>query len=195
MAVSKVIYGNTTLMDLTADSVVANKLLYGYTAHGADGEAITGSCTFDADTTDATATASEILATKTAYVNGVKLTGTMNNRGAVAGTISDVSVPYSIQSGFHDGSGTVSIDSTESAKLIADNIKKDITILGVTGTYGGESVTAETVNATPYTTAQTITPSAGYDYIAQVNLSAIYYNETDNPQGGKTVTIGTVAPA
>ena len=124
MAVSKVIYGNTTLMDLTADSVVANKLLYGYTAHGADGEAITGSCTFDADTTDATATASEILATKTAYVNGVKLTGTMNNRGAVAGTISDVSVPYSIQSGFHDGSGTVSIDSTESAKLIADNIKK-----------------------------------------------------------------------
>ena len=195
MAVSKVIYGNTTLMDLTADSVVANKLLYGYTAHGADGEAITGSCTFDADTTDATATASEILATKTAYVNGVKLTGTMNNRGAVAGTISDVSVPYSIQSGFHDGSGTVSIDSTESAKLIADNIKKDITILGVTGTYGGESVTAETVNATPYTTAQTITPSAGYDYIAQVNLSAIAYTETDNPQGGKTVTIGTVAPA
>ena len=35
--VSKVIYGNQTLIDLTSDTVVANKLLDGYTAHGADG--------------------------------------------------------------------------------------------------------------------------------------------------------------
>ena len=195
MAVSKVIYGNTTLMDLTADSVTANTLLYPATAHGADGEAITGACTYDADTSDATATASEILATKTAYVNGVKLTGTMNNRGAVSGSISDVSTPYTIQSGFHDGSGTVGIDSTEAGKLIAENIKKDVTILGVTGTYGGEAISAQTKSVTPYTTAQTIIPDSGYDYLAQVNVSAIYYNETDNPQGGKTVTIGTVAPS
>ena len=57
--VSKVIYGGTTLIDLTADTVQANKLLYGYTAHGADGEEITGSCTYDADTQDANALASE----------------------------------------------------------------------------------------------------------------------------------------
>ena len=42
MAVSKVNYGSTTLIDLTADTVTADKLLAGYTAHGADGEAITG---------------------------------------------------------------------------------------------------------------------------------------------------------
>ena len=42
MAISKVVYGGDTLIDLTEDTVVANKLLSGYTAHGADGEAITG---------------------------------------------------------------------------------------------------------------------------------------------------------
>lgn len=42
MAVSKVNYGTTTLIDLTGDTVTADKLLAGYTAHGADGEAITG---------------------------------------------------------------------------------------------------------------------------------------------------------
>ena len=45
MGISKVIYGNTTLVDLTSDTVVASKLAYGYTAHGADGQAITGTAT------------------------------------------------------------------------------------------------------------------------------------------------------
>ena len=62
---------------------------------------------------------------------------------------------------------------------------------------GTEDVTAETRNVTPYTTAQTITPdtSQGYNYLAQVNVAAISYTETDNAAGGKTVTIGDVAPA
>ena len=48
MAISKVVYGGNTLVDLTADTIKADKLLNGYTAHGADGEPITGTCTFDA---------------------------------------------------------------------------------------------------------------------------------------------------
>ena len=47
MAISKVIYGGKTLIDLTSDTVTAEKVLSGYTAHGADGEAITGTCTYD----------------------------------------------------------------------------------------------------------------------------------------------------
>lgn len=42
MAINKVIYDNTTLIDLTSDTVSADKLAKGYTAHGASGEAITG---------------------------------------------------------------------------------------------------------------------------------------------------------
>lgn len=194
MAISKVVYGTTTLIDLTSDTVEASKLLSGYTAHGRDGEAVTGTCDFDADTSDATATASDILSGQTAYAGGSELTGSMPNRGAVTGTISTLATPYSIQNGYHDGSGTVSIDSTEQAKIIASNIKDGVQILGVTGTYTGEGVTAQAKTATPYTTAQTILPDSGYDYLSQVTVSAISYVETDNAAGGKTATIGTVAP-
>ena len=42
MAVNKVIYGSDTLIDLTADTVTADKLKKGETAHSADGKLITG---------------------------------------------------------------------------------------------------------------------------------------------------------
>lgn len=193
MANSKVIFGNTVLMDLTADTVTASDLAYGKTAHGADGEAIVGTSTKDSDTSDATASASEILDTKTAYVRGAKVTGSMPNRGAVTGVITTKAQEYSIQNGFHDGSGKVSIDSTEQAKIIADNIKNGVEILGVTGSYTGEGVPTQTKNATPYTTAQVVLPDAGYN-LSQVNISAIKYVETPNSAGGITVTVGDVQP-
>lgn len=40
--VNKVIYGNSTLIDLTSDTVTADKVLSGYTAHDASGASITG---------------------------------------------------------------------------------------------------------------------------------------------------------
>lgn len=196
MAKNKIIYGNTTLIDLTDCSLEQSdgaKILSGESAYGRDGEKITGSCTFDADTSDATASASEILSGQTAYVNGQKITGTMANQGAVSGTIDDVSTPYTVPAGYHDGSGTVSVDSTEAAKIIPGNIKDGVEILGVTGTYTGEGVTAQAKTATPYTTQQVILPDSGYDYLSQVTVEAIYYNESANAYG-TTVTIGTVAP-
>lgn len=191
MANSKVVLSNgTVLIDLTADTVDASHLLSGYTAHGADGEAVTGSCTFDSDTSDDTATAAEILATKTAHARGTALTGTMANNGGVTGTISTKAGQYTIPQGYHDGSGKVSISSTEQAKIIAGNIKSGIVILGVTGTYGGESVTAQAKTASPTFATQTITPDSGYDYLSQVTISAISVTYADNSAGGKTVTIG-----
>ena len=191
MANNKVVLSDgTVLIDLTSDTVEASYLLAGYTAHDRSGTVITGSCDYDADTSDATAVASEILATKTAYANGLGLTGTMPNRGAVTGTISTAAGTYTIAQGYHDGSGTVSLDSTEQAKIIAENIKEGVEILGVTGSYTGEGVTAQTKTATPTFSQQTILPDSGYDYLSQVTVDAISVTYTDNAAGGKTVTIG-----
>lgn len=193
---NKVIYGGDTLIDLTADDVTRSDVLSGMKFHLPSGEPTTGTCTYDADTQDANAVATEILATKTAYVKGSKITGSMPNNGAVSGTISTKAGQYTVPQGYHDGSGKVGIDSTEQAKIIEGNIKAGIEILGVTGTYSGEAVTAGAVDVTPYTTSQTILPSSiSKDYISQVNVSAIAKTETDNDAGGVTVTIGSVAPA
>ena len=187
--INKVIYGGDTLIDLTGDDVAASDVLSGKKFHLPSGEPGTGTCPYDADTSDATAVAAEILATKTAYKNGSKLTGTMPNNGAVTGTISTKAGQYTVPQGYHDGSGKVSISSTEQAKIIAGNIKSGVQILGVTGSYTGEAISAQAKTATPTTTQQTILPDTGYDYLSQVTVAAIPYTETDNTAGGKTVTI------
>ena len=187
--INKVIYGGDTLIDLTVDDVAASDVLSGKKFHLPSGEPKTGTCPYDADTSDATAVAAEILATKTAYKNGSKLTGTMPNNGAVTGTISTKAGQYTVPQGYHDGSGKVSISSTEQAKIIAGNIKSGVQILGVTGSYTGEAISAQAKTATPTTAQQTILPDTGYDYLSQVTVAAIPYTETDNTAGGKTVTI------
>lgn len=189
MAKNKIIYGGNTLIDLTGDTATASDILSGKTAHINTGEQVEGTCTYDADTSDATALEAEILNTKTAYANGAKLTGTMPNRGAVTGTITTKAGQYTIQQGYHDGSGKVSIDSTEQAKIIAGNIKSGVVILGVTGDYSGEGATAQAKTVTPATTSQTVLPDSGYDYLSQVTVAAIPYVESANAHG-TTVTIG-----
>ena len=148
MGVCKVIYGENVLVDLTEDTVTPADLAEGKTAHDASGELITGTNPGGIDTSDATAEASEILAGKTAYVNDEKLTGTMLNRESVTSEISSVNQVVNIQEGYHSGSGTVTISSNEQAKIIADNIKSGVQILGVTGTHeGGTDLSEDTVTA------------------------------------------------
>lgn len=190
MAYNKVVYGSQVLIDLTGDTATADKILQGYTAHDKSGESVTGTCPFDVDSSDATAAVAELLEGKTAYARGSKITGTMPNKGAVQGEIVAKAESYAIPMGFHDGSGTVKIKQTEQEKLIPGNIKSGIEILGVTGSYGGESVTAQAKTATPSTAEQTILPDENYDYLSSVTILAIPYTETPNAAGGTTVTIG-----
>ena len=187
--INKLVVGNEVKFDLTGDTVTAEKLLSGFTAHDKSGAPITGTCTYGADTQDATVAVAEILEGKTAYARGAKLTGTMPNKGAVSGTIATKEA-YTIPMGFHDGSGTVSIDATESAKIVAGNIKSGVTILGVEGTFAGETVTAQTKSVTPTMSVQTILPDEGYDYLSQVEVAAIPVNYSANAAGGETCTIG-----
>lgn len=187
---NKVVYNGNVLIDLTQDSVDAAHLLSGYTAHAKSGAPITGTCTFDADTTDADATRAEILNGKTAYVNGVKLTGSMPNNGSNNVTVSSTA-GQTIPAGYYDGSGKAVIDSTSASALTANNIRQGVTILGVQGTLSAEDgLTVGAIDVTPKATAQTVTAaSSDLDYITQVTVAAIPYTESDNAAGGVTVEI------
>ena len=191
--VNKVVLSNgTTLIDLSADTVDAAHLLSNYTAHDMSGASITGSCTYDSDTSEDTALVGEVLTGKTFHARGAALTGTMANRGAVTGTVPSKTTPYVIPQGYHDGSGTVGISSADSAALVANNIRENVTILGITGTMSGsEDVSAQAKTATPSWSQQVITPdSPTYNYLTQVTVASIPITYTDNAAGGQTVTIG-----
>ena len=188
---SKVVLANgTVLIDLTADTVDAAHLLAGYTAHGANGAPITGTNTFDSDTSDDTLQVAEALSGKTFHARGTAYTGTMANNGGNNVTVSG-KTGTTIPAGYYDGSGKAVLDSTSSTNLVANNIREGITILGVEGTMSGsEGVVAQAKTATPTFTAQTISPDTGYTHLSQVTVAAITVTYSDNSAGGKTVTIG-----
>lgn len=103
MAINKVVYGGTTLVDLTSDTVASEKMLQGITAHAASGSVITGSISSKPAQTYTPSTASQTIASGQ-YLSGAQ---------------------------------TIAGDSN----LIAENIAKDVTIFGITGTHeGGASV-------------------------------------------------------
>lgn len=188
---NKIIYGGKTLIDLTGDTITPADLANGVTAHDKTGAVITGTNTKDSDTSDATVAVAEILSGKTAYVRGTKVTGTMPNNGSIKDTISDKDDVITTAQGYHDGSGNVQIDPVEKAKIVAENIREGVEILGVTGTMSGsEDEKPQTKTVTPKTTEQKVIPDEGFTCLTQVTVGAIPYVESGNSAGGTTVTIG-----
>lgn len=189
--VNKVIIGSEVKLDLTQDDITADKLAYGIKAHDKSGTPIVGTNTYDADTSDATAASAEILNSKTAYVNGSKIIGTMPNNGSKTLDITNKNTPIVIPMGFHDGSGKAQISSDEQAKLIPTNIRNGITVLGVTGTMSGsEGMTPQAKSVTPTFVQQEVLPDNGYNCLSSVTVAAIPVTYTDNEQGGQTLKVG-----
>lgn len=188
---SKVVLSNgTVLIDLTSDTVDASHLLDGYTAHGADGAPVTGTCTYDSDTSSDTLLVAEALAGKTFHARGTAFTGTMTNNGGANVTVSSTS-GTTIPAGFYDGSGKAVLDSTSATNLTANNIRQGVTVLGITGTMSGsEGVVAQSKSATPSWSQQTISPDTGYTHLSQVTVASIPIAFADNAAGGVTVTLG-----
>lgn len=92
------------------------------------------------DASSADAAAGDILAGKKAFGGSGEITGSMANNGATGGTISTKAGTVTIPAGYTSG-GSVSISSTEQAKVIATNIRSGVTLLGVAG-----SMTAPTIS-------------------------------------------------
>lgn len=159
MAINKVVYGGSTLIDLTGDTLDdAAKLLSGVTAHGKDGVQLTGTCDYDVNSTETTnpITAARVRSGYIGFVNGQKITGTMASRGTAGVNIADLN-PISKSAGYYSA-GTQQIDPTEAAKIIANNIRDGVTLLSVTGGFSNFTVTDSTT--IPATGGKTLSFSA-----------------------------------
>lgn len=91
------------------------------------------------DTGAADASSADLLTGKRAFGSNGEIQGSMANNGSTSGTISTKAGTVSIPAGYTSG-GTVSISSTEQAKIIASNIKSGVTILGQAGSLSLPSI-------------------------------------------------------
>ncbi len=125
------------------------------------------------DTSGATVKPSSVKDGETYYAGGKMGEGTMPVNGDVSGTISAKEGTVTIPEGYTSG-GTVAIDATEKAKLIAGNIRQGVTLLGVEGGMSpSEGVNAQSKSVTPTKSEQVVTPDSGYTHLAQVTVAAI----------------------
>lgn len=145
--------GTVKISDTEKAKIIPANIKKGVTILGQTGTCEAGTTTSGTDTTDATASASDIRSGKTAYVNGRKLTGTIPNQ--VAQTITPGTTDKTISSGkYLSGTQTIKGDS----KLVASNIKSGISIFGVTGTYTGSSSGSSSGSGLPNTIIAGDTP-------------------------------------
>ena len=94
------------------------------------------------DTSSADITSSDVLTGKTGFGASGSVSGGMANNGSTGGTISTKAGTVAIPAGYTSG-GTVSISSTEQAKIIASNIKSGVTILGQAGSLSLPSISQD----------------------------------------------------
>lgn len=97
------------------------------------------------DTSGADAAAGDILTGKSAFNASGSISGSMANNGSTGGTISTKAGSVTIPAGYTSG-GTVSISSTEQAKIIASNIKSGVTILGQAGSLSLPTISQDSTS-------------------------------------------------
>lgn len=97
------------------------------------------------DTASADITSADVLTGKTGFGPSGEVQGGMANNGSTGGTISTKAGSVTIPAGYTSG-GSVSISSTEQAKIIAGNIKSGVTILGQAGSLSLPTISQDSTS-------------------------------------------------
>ena len=220
MAINKVVYKGDILIDLTTDTVSPETLAVGATAHDKSGELIVGTFEGGTDTSDATASASDIMLNKTAYTADGKTTGTFTidseldtqsslltqiasalQNKAAGGTIEvepklqDKTITangsYTADDGY-DGLGTVNVNVAQSTPTIT------VSSTGlITASADGKSATKQlTTQAAKTVTPSTVSQTAVSDNVyttGAITVGAIPsdYVKPTAKKGATTYTPGT----
>ena len=219
MAVNKVDINGATVLDLTGDSVTPETLLQGATAHDASGAPITGTLDVPASVAQATpsisVSSSGLITASATQSAGIVATGTksatkqLTTQGAKTVTPSTSNQTAVASGRYTTGAVTVKGD----ANLKAENIKKDVSIFGVTGTLdsGGSGESRETwvfneSVSLPIISTDVEGPvnmsfiSNGVTYsqmkvISEIDNCCLYYGDTEVAAGNKYDSLYFADPA
>lgn len=184
-----VLSDGTVLIDLTMDDVKPEHVQKGIKFHDKTGAEKTGTNTKTVDASNVTAEPAEVLAGETFGRGSEVATGAMpNNSGK--NVIVTGKTGTSIPRGYYDGSGVAKISEEDAEKIVPSNIKEGVTILGITGSFGADDISAQSKEVKPTFADQQISPDSGYSFLSGVLVKAIPVLYTDNNAGGQTVTIG-----
>jgi hypothetical protein len=187
---NKVVLGDgTVIIDLTMDDVKPEHVQSGIKFHDKTGAVKTGTSTKTVDASGVTAEPAEVLAGETFGRGNEVATGTMPNNSGKNVLVTSKS-GTAIHRGYYDGAGVAKISEEDATKLVPANIKEGVTILGVTGEFGADDISAQSKEVTPTFADQQISPDDGYTFLSGVLVKAIPVLYTDNSAGGVTATIG-----
>ena len=147
------------------------------------------------DTSDATATASDIVEGKTAYVKGNKVTGNVlevtDSNGSLFGDAHYdsrgrfiISATQPVEDVLYRKGATVStyvsggsLGDAKASDVVAGKTFTSSSGLKVTGTHscsgGSTTPTLQSKSVSPSESSQTVTPDSGYDGLSQVTVNAI----------------------
>lgn len=169
------------LPELTNPASVSD-ILSGKEAIDGNGAKLTGTCTFDADTSDADAVASDIAKNKTAYVNGQKVVGT--HEETAGGLVPFDTYTFTIAEDYtsENLSSITTIETISYHQAMFDTVKHG------TGYKGNPSTVAERTKILAVINSGLTTRETGrYDYTTQVadvfqnSSNEIKTTEQDNP--------------